>query len=76
MKAIWIDFTDKLWRNLNEVAHAKSNYTTQSEAQTWASKLHWFLDNPHVITRPDTFLLNFKHKDIHSMTPQMRRKIV
>ena len=75
LKAIWVDFTDKLWQNRNEIAHKKDNQSSLTETQTWASKLEWFLDNPHVIARSDKFLLNFERTDIQAMTPQVRKKI-
>ena len=75
LKSIWIEFTDKLWHNRNRVAHQKGNQTNQEDAQSWAAKLAWFLDNPHVIARTDQFLLTFKRDDIESMTPQSRRSI-
>lgn len=76
LKALWIDYTDQIWRNRNEVTHLRQNNTQQAEEQTWTAKLHWFLHNPHVITQKDQFLLNYTTDDIQNMSGRTRKKMV
>ena len=73
---LWLDFTDQLWRNRNEVAHATENLNSLAEAQHWADKLNWYLQHPESIARTDDFLLRFKTEDIQNMTAKVRCKLV
>jgi hypothetical protein len=75
LKALWIDYTDQLWRNRNDVTHQRQNNAQQAEDHTWTEKLHWFLRNPQVISQPDQFLLNYTTEDIQHMPSRTRKKL-
>ena len=75
LKALWVDYTDQIWRNRNDVAHHRQNKAQQAEEQTWAEKLHWFLQNPQVIAQQDLFLLNYTTDDIQRMPGRTRKKL-
>ena len=76
LKLIWLDSTDTLWRNRNEVAHGGDSRTRQLEGETWASKLWWYMESRHVISPLDQFVLSFTEEGIESMPSATRRQLV
>ena len=76
MKLLWFDFTDTLWRNRNEVAHGGVSRTRQLEGETWASKLRWYLENKHVISPLDQFVLSYTEEGIENMPNATGRQLV
>lgn len=75
LKTLWIDYTDQIWRNRNDVTHHRQNKTQQAEGHAWAEKLHWFLQNPQVVAQQDHFLLNYTMDDVQKMSGRTRRKL-
>lgn len=76
LKLIWFEFTDKLWRNRNEIAHSTESRTRQQEQNTWAAKLRWYLENSHVISPLDQFVLSYTEDGIDAMPGATRRRLV
>ncbi len=76
LRTLWNDFVDSIWRCRNEIAHKKDNLTQQVNEETWASRLMWFLEHKHTITRADQFLLTFTAEDIQRMSGSYRRRLV
>ena len=76
LRLIWFDFTDTLWRYRNEAAHGGDSRTQQFERETWASKLRWYLENRHVISPLDQFVLSYTEEGIESMPNATRRQLV
>jgi hypothetical protein len=76
LRLIWFDFTDTLWRNRNEVAHSRDSRTQQLEQGSWASKLRWYLENRHVISPRDQFVLSYTREGIETMPNATRRQWV
>lgn len=76
LKLIWFEFTDKLWRNRNEIAHSTESRTRQQEQNTWAAKLRWYLENSHVISPLDQFVFSYTEDGIDAMPGATRRRLV
>lgn len=76
LKRIWLEFTDQIWKNRNEVMHSKESKTRQHEDDLLAEKLVWFLDNKHVIAPWDSFILDYLVDDIDHMSGLVKRRLV
>lgn len=76
LKLIWFEFTDTLWRNRNEIAHGSNSRSREHERETWASKLRWYLENKHVISPIDQFVMSYTEEGIDTMPNLTRRQLV
>ena len=76
LHALWLEFTDQIWRTRNDIAHKKKSLTRQAEDESWRTKLEWFLTHPHSISPNDHWLLNFTMEDITHMTGYIRKRLV
>jgi hypothetical protein len=76
LSALWVDFTDQIWRTRNSIAHDKESLSRQAESESWRTKLEWFLTNPQTIAPRDHWLLNFTREGISQMTGYIRKQLL
>jgi hypothetical protein len=76
LKRIWLEFTDQIWKNRNEVMHSKESKARQHEEDQLSEKLRWFLANEHVIAPWDRFILEYSVDDIDYMSGFVKRRLV
>ena len=76
LKLFWLEFTNKLWRNRNKIAHLIDSRAQHQDQETWASKLLWYLENSHVISPLDQFALGYTKDGILSMPGATRCQLV
>lgn len=73
LRAIWIDYTDAVWRARNDLLHRQQNEHQQATSLNYTTRLRWFLEHPHVLSPSDSFLLCFTHSDIDTMTDPIKK---
>lgn len=70
---LWLEFTDKLWCTRNEIVHHQENANCLSLSQNYKSRLRWYLENTHVLSQSDQFILHFTLTDIDHMTVRVKK---
>ena len=73
LRFIWIDFTDKLWRARNDLVHHQENAYRLETARNYNSRLLWYLENPHVLSHSDRFILRFTASDLDNMSDRVKK---
>ena len=73
LRAIWIDYTDTIWRARNDLLHHQQNEHRRAVSQNYNTRLRWFLDNQHVLSPSDSFLLRFTHSDVENVTDRIKK---
>ena len=76
LKSLWLDFTDKLWRERNELAHKNTALSKQQEERTLSEPLNWYRMNSHILAKEDQFLLRYNTEDIQRMPSVVREHLV
>jgi hypothetical protein len=58
LRLLWLDFVEPMWMARNEISHQRRNFNALFKAVTVSDWLHWYLDNPQVLSHGDqqTFL--------------------
>ena len=59
LKRLWLEFTDQIWRNRNEIMHSIDSNTRQQDEDWKTAKLKWYLKNVQVIAPWDRFVLEY-----------------
>ena len=68
LHTLWFSFTLPLWQTRNDIVHRQENLHRQANLLNNCAQLRWFLDNPHVLSTSDHFLLRYSNEDIDHMT--------
>ena len=77
LKLLWLDFVEPMWRARNEISHQRANLNALAETVTVSDRLHWYLDNPHVLSRGDQqHFLSYTPDLVTLMTPFARAHLV
>ena len=75
-KRLWLEFTDQIWRNRNEVMHSANSNVQQLEEDQKTEKLKWFLRNVQVIAPWDRFVLEYTEESIEYMSAYAKTRLV
>ena len=76
LKRLWLEFTDQIWRNRNEVLHSADSNARQREDDLKTEKLKWFLRNTEVIAPWDRFVLEYTEESIEIMSSYVKSRLV
>ena len=76
LKRLWLEFTDQIWRNRNEVMHSADSNAQQREDDLKTEKLKWFLRNTEVIAPWDRFVLEYTEESIEIMSSYVKSRLV
>jgi hypothetical protein len=76
LKRLWLEFTDQIWRNRNEVMHSADSNTRQQEDDLKAEKLKWYLRNIHIIAPWDRFVLEYTEESVELMSSYVKSRLV
>jgi hypothetical protein len=75
-KRLWLEFTDQIWRNRNEVMHSANSNVQQQEEDQKVEKLKWFLQNVQAIAPWDRFVLEYTEESIEYMSTYAKTRLV
>lgn len=76
LKRLWMDFTNQIWKNRNEIMHSASSKTKQQEENQKAEKLRWYLRNTQVIAPWDRFVLEYNEESIDTMSSYVKTRLI
>jgi hypothetical protein len=75
---LWMEVTDKLWRERNALTHDSFNLNDQSNEQALVERLEWYQQNFRTVLARHDFRLveELKSTDIVDMPPRTKRQLL